>query len=65
MNHSSRDLSSLFTFRREYVSSRMREILDACKMEITVAIFERMEGEKTTTKGVTLSPPSLPRNRQG
>lgn len=43
----------------------MREILDACKMEITVAIFERMEGEKTTTKGVTLSPLSLPRNRQG
>lgn len=49
-------LSPPFICSREYRLSRMREILEACEMEVTVATSERMEGEKKTTKENTLSP---------
>lgn len=55
-------LSPLFICRREYTVSMMRKIPEACEMEIAVATFERMEGEKKTTKENTLSHFSLPRN---
>lgn len=45
-----------FICRREYTLSRVREILEACEMEITVATFEKMDGEKKTTKENTLKP---------
>jgi len=53
-----------FICGRESTESRIREILEACRMEVAVAIFESMEEEKTT-EGITLSPLSLSRNRQG